>query len=111
MVKSKSRQLDEAFFALSDPTRRAIVARLANGDSTVAELAKPFCVSAPAISKHLRILERAGLLRQRREGRSRRCRLLTGPLQQANEWVAAYERFWEGQLDRFAEYVEKAEKE
>ena len=105
MVNSRSQQLDETFFALSDPTRRAIVARLANGDSTVAELSQPFDVSPPAISKHLRVLERAGLLAQQREGRARRCRLLTAPLQEAAGWVEQYRRFWEGQLDQLAEYL------
>ena len=106
---NKSQQLDEAFFALSDPTRRAIVSRLAAGDATVAELAQPFRVSAPAISKHLRILERAGLLRQHREGRTRRCELLVGPLKRADEWVAKHRQFWEVHLDGFAKYVEKRE--
>jgi DNA-binding transcriptional ArsR family regulator len=107
MVNSRSQQLDETFFALSDPTRRAIIARLADGDSSVAELSEPFQISAPAISKHLRVLERAGLLTQQREGRGRRCQLLAEPLQEAAEWVEEYRQFWEGQLDRLAEYLEK----
>ena len=106
MVNSRSQQLDETFFALSDPTRRAIVARLADGDATVADLSKPFSVSAPAISKHLRVLERAGLLEQRRQGRARSCHLLAEPLREAAEWVEKYRRFWEGQLDQLADYLE-----
>lgn len=107
MVNSRTRQLDETFFALSDPTRRAIVARLASGDTTVAELSKPFEVSAPAISKHLRVLERAGLLTQQRAGRARRCHLLAEPLKEAAQWVQKYRRFWEGQLDQLAAYLEQ----
>ena len=78
MVHSRTEQLDETFFALSDPTRRLMLARLAGGDMTVAELSEPFDVSAPAISKQLRVLERAGLLTREREGRVRRCHLSTG---------------------------------
>jgi DNA-binding transcriptional ArsR family regulator len=107
MVNSRSRRLDETFFALSDPTRRAIVSRLAKGEATVAELSRPFRVSAPAISKHLRVLERAGLVRQQRQGRSRRCRLVPAPLKEAADFVERYRRFWEGQLDRLAEYLEQ----
>ncbi len=107
MVNSRAQQLDETFFALSDPTRRAIIARLADGDTSVAELSEPFQISAPAISKHLRVLERAGLLAQQREGRGRRCRLLAEPLKEAAEWVETYRQFWEGQLDRLAEYLEQ----
>jgi len=105
MVNSRSAPLDETFFALSDPTRRAIVASLAEGESSVADLAKPFRLSAPAISKHLRVLERADLVRQRREGRIRRCRLNPGPLREASDYVAAYRRFWGGQFDRLDDYL------
>lgn len=107
MVNSRTQQLDETFFALSDPTRRAILSRLAKGETTVAELSKPFRVSAPAISKHLRVLERAGLLRQERQGRVRQCRLVATPLKKAADFVEKYRRFWEGQLDRLAEYLEQ----
>jgi DNA-binding transcriptional ArsR family regulator len=107
MVNSRLQQLDETFFALSDPTRRAIVARLADGDTTVADLSQPFKVTAPAISKHLRVLERAGLLTQERDGRARRCHLMTEPLKEAAEWVEKYQRFWEGQLDQLEKYLEK----
>lgn len=111
MVNSRAEQLDETFFALSDPTRREILTRLAEGDSSVAELSEPFQISAPAISKHLRVLERAGLLEQQRVGRERRCHLLAEPLQEAAQWVAMYRRFWGGQLDRLAEYLEQNSKD
>ncbi len=106
MVNSRSHRLDETFFALSDPTRREILARLADREMTVAELSQPFDVSAPAISKHLRVLERAGLLKQQRDGRLRRCQLDAGPLEEAAAWVEHYRHFWESQLDRLAEYLD-----
>ena len=106
MVNSRAIQLDETFFALSDPTRRAIVAQLSTGDSTVAEILAPFELSAPAISKHLRVLERAGLLVQERVGRTRRCRLDPRPLQNVAAFVEDYRHFWEGQLDSLAEYLQ-----
>ncbi len=108
MVNSRTRRLDETFFALSDPTRRAIVARLAKGDSTVSALAKPFRISAPAISKHLRVLERAGLLKQDRQGRVRRCHLVPAPLREAAKWVNRHRRFWEAQLDSLVDYLEQS---
>ena len=108
MVNSRSQQLDETFFALSDPTRRQMLARLAGGDMTVGELSEPFDVSAPAVSKHLRVLERAGLLTREREGRVRRCHLMAEPLKDAAEWVEKYRHFWEAQLDQLAEYLEKS---
>ncbi len=111
MVNSRSQQLDETFFALSDPTRRAIIARLADGDTTVAELSEPFRVSAPAISKHLKVLECAGLLTRERDGRARRCHLVPEPLKEAAEWVEKYQRFWEGQLDQLAQYLEQKKRE
>jgi DNA-binding transcriptional ArsR family regulator len=109
MVKSRTRQLDDTFFALSDPTRRRILARLAGGDMPVARLSKPFRISAPAISKHLRVLERAGLLTRERVGRTRRCHLVAEPLKDAAEWVQKYRRFWEAQLDQLIEYLEDAQ--
>ncbi len=108
MVKYDSR-LDSTFAALSDPTRRAILHRLSRGSAAVCELAEPFAVSLPAISKHLRVLERAGLLGQQREGRVRRCNLKPHPLREAGEWIAHYRRFWEQQLDALAEFLESAE--
>lgn len=106
MVKYIS-QLDATFAALADPTRRAILARLTQRDATVTELAEPFSVSLPAISKHLRVLERAGLLKQDREGRIRRCRLEAAPMKAAAEWIERYRRFWTQQLDALAEYFEQ----
>ena len=111
MVNSRARQLDETFFALSDPTRRAIVARLGRGEATVAELSEPFDVSAPAISKHLRVLERAGLLEQQRDGRVRRCRLVAAPLKEAADWVEKYRVFWEGQFDNLEAYLDQLSQE
>jgi DNA-binding transcriptional ArsR family regulator len=100
--------LDATFAALADPTRRAILARLSEGDRNVGELAAPFDVSLPAITKHLNVLERAGLLVREKEGRVRRCQLLAAPLQGASEWIERYRRFWEVQLDSLARYLEKA---
>jgi len=103
---TNSRQLDLTFGALADPTRRAILARLARGEATVGELARPFAVSRPAISKHLRILERAGLVQRARDGRISRCELDAKPMRKAAEWVEHYRRFWEQQLDSLQRYVE-----
>ncbi len=101
--------LDRTFAALADPTRRAILARLAERDVNVTELAEPFDMSLPAVSKHIRVLERAGLLEQDRLGRVRRCRLQAKPMREASEWIARYERFWTGQLDALAAYFEQSE--
>ncbi len=100
MVKYSTAALDATFSALSDPTRRAILSQLANGERTVTELARPFDVSLPAISKHLRVLERAGLVAQERQGRTRRCRISAKPLQNANGWLENYRRFWEERFQR-----------
>src|SRR5262249_56800645 len=93
-----SRQLDLTFGALADPTRRAILARLALGESTVGDLAEPFRVSRPAISKHLRVLERAGLVRREREGRVSRCELDASAMREAAEWIERYRAFWTDRL-------------
>jgi DNA-binding transcriptional ArsR family regulator len=111
MVKYSSGSLDSTFAALADPTRRAIVARLAWGESTVTQLAEPFDMSLPAISKHLRVLERAGLLSRERRGRARRCRLLARPMKDAAEWIARYRRFWDERFDALSVYLEEVEKE
>jgi DNA-binding transcriptional ArsR family regulator len=92
--------LDATFAALADPTRRAILARLASGEASVMELAKPFAMSQPAISKHLKVLERAGLVSRGRDAQRRPCRLVAKPLAEANEWLEGYRRFWEVQYDR-----------
>jgi len=92
--------LDAAFAALADPTRRAILARLADGEATVLELAQPFAISQPAISKHLKVLERAGLISRGREAQRRPCRLEPAPLAAANTWLENYRRFWEESFER-----------
>ncbi|MCH9672294.1 MAG: metalloregulator ArsR/SmtB family transcription factor [Gammaproteobacteria bacterium] len=99
MANSRTTQIDDTFYALSDPTRRAIVARLADGEATVGELAEPFALSAPAMTKHLRVLERVGLLAQRRVGRTRRCALLAAPLVEAAQFFSRYASYSESQLD------------
>lgn len=93
-------RLDATFGALADPTRRAIVARLAHGDASVGELCEPFAMTQPAISKHLKVLERAGLISRRRDAQRRPCRLQARPLAEATEWLAEYRRFWEGSFER-----------
>ena len=102
--------LNRTFAALADPTRRQILAHLARGDQRVTHLAKPHAMSLPAVSKHLRVLEKAGLLRRRRYGRVHEMQLEAEPLKQAAEWVEKYRKFWEGSLDRLAEYLEKTSK-
>lgn len=92
--------LDATFAALADPTRRAILARLASGEASVMELAEPFAMSQPAISKHLKVLERAGLISRGRDAQRRPCRLEAQPLAAANEWLETYRRFWEGSFQR-----------
>jgi DNA-binding transcriptional ArsR family regulator len=99
--------LDLTFSALADPTRRAILARLAEGDATVGELAEPFDMSRPAISKHLRVLEHAGLVQRTRDGRLSRCGLDAQPMQDAARWVERYRTFWEGQLDSLSRFLEQ----
>ena len=107
MVKYSSETLDRTFAALADPTRRQILAHLARGDSHVTELARPHDMSLPAVSKHLRVLENAGLLRRRRYGRVHEMQLNARPLKNAAQWVEEYRKFWEGSLDRLAAYLEK----
>jgi DNA-binding transcriptional ArsR family regulator len=95
-----SQQLDATFAALADPTRRAILARLAAGEASVNELVEPFDMSQPAISKHLRVLERAGLISRTRDAQRRPCRLEAMPLAEADEWLERYREFWEASFDR-----------
>src|SRR5256714_13382683 len=109
MVKYSS-TLNRTFAALADPPRRRILAHLARGDKCVTHLAKPHAMSLPAVSKHLRVLEKAGLLRRRRYGRVHEMRLDAKPLRQAAQWVEEYRKFWEGSLDRLADYLEKTNK-
>jgi len=98
-------RLSTTFAALSDPTRRAILARLAAGEASVTELAEPFKISLPAISKHLKVLERAGLIARGREAQWRPCRLEAGPLKGAADWLERYRRFWEQGFDRLEDYL------
>lgn len=91
--------------ALADPTRRAILARLAQGEATVNELAAPFALSLPAVSKHLKVLQRAGLVSQGRKAQWRPCRLEAKPLKEVADWVTSYRRFWDAQLDRLDDYL------
>src|SRR5581483_413456 len=98
-------RLSRTFSALADPTRRAILARLASGQASVTELAEPFAMSLPAISKHLKVLERAGLIRRGREAQWRPCRLQPRPLKNAADWLDHYRVFWEESLDRLEGYL------
>jgi len=102
-----SEHLSDTFAALADPTRRAILARLAMGETSVTELAEPFEMSLPAISKHLKVLERAGLITRGREAQWRPCRLQAGPLKDAADWLEQYRQFWEQSFDRLDEYLRK----
>lgn len=100
-------QLTATFSALSDPTRRAILARLAQGEASVKELAEPFSISPPSITKHLKVLERAGLIKRSREAQWRPCRLEAAPLKEVSEWVQGYRSFWEQGLGRLDDYLSK----
>jgi DNA-binding transcriptional ArsR family regulator len=100
-------QLTTTFAALADPTRRAILARLASGDLSVTELAEPFEMSLPAVSKHLKVLQRAGLVMRGREAQWRPCRLDARPLKDAADWVEHYRRFWTQSFDRLDDYLHK----
>lgn len=95
------------FMALADPTRRAILLKLAEGEASVAELARPFDMSAPAITKHLKVLQKAGLISQGRKAQWRPCRLEVKPLREASDWVDQYRKFWEGSFDRLDEYLQE----
>jgi DNA-binding transcriptional ArsR family regulator len=99
--------LDATFAALADPTRRAIIARLAEGEASVTELAEPFAMTQPAISKHLKVLERAGLVTRRRDAQRRPCRLDATVLQQATEWLEPYRRFWAERYERLDELLDE----
>lgn len=100
-------QLSNTFAALADPTRRAILASLASGERSVTELAQPFEMSLPAVSKHLRVLERAGLITRSRDAQWRPCRLEPAPLKQVAEWAERYRHMWEGRLDRLDSYLQE----
>jgi DNA-binding transcriptional ArsR family regulator len=110
MVKYYRDALDYIYFALSDSTRRSILERLAQeGDLKVTTLAEPFDMSLPAISKHLRVLERAGLMVQEKDGRVRRCQLVAEPLEEAADWIEQYRQFWETQFDSLASYLNQVQ--
>ena len=104
-MKNQQDSLSTTFAALADPTRRAILARLTRGSATVTELAAPFSISGPAVSKHLRVLERARLIARGREAQWRPCQLEAGPLREVAEWTAGYRRFWEKSFDRLDAYL------
>ncbi len=106
MVNDPSPRLDVVFHAFADPTRRGILERLAQGEASGTELAQPFPISAPAISKHLRVLEGAALIVRRKEGRVYRFRLSVDSMREAARWLEQYRRFWESQLDELAAYLE-----
>ena len=107
MVKYKDDNLDATFSALSDPTRRAILARLAKGEAQVTELAEPFGISLPAVSKHLKVLEKAQLITRQKDGRIHRFTVNPTPIDTAKSWIENYQHFWEQQLDSLAVYLEK----
>ena len=100
-------RLSATFAALADPTRRAILSRLLTGECSVGELAEPFEMSMPAVSKHLRVLERAGLIAQRREAQFRRCRIEGAPLKEVFDWTAHYRQVWDERFDRLDEYLQQ----
>ena len=110
MVKYYTDTLDVTFMALSDPTRRAILMRLSENEYCVSELAEPFDISLPAVSKHLRILENAGLILREKQGRVHNFQLDAGPMQDAASWIEKYRIFWEKQFDSLEQYLEKTKK-
>lgn len=103
--RNNTSRLDSAFAALADPTRRAILARLASGEASVLELAAPFAMSQPAVSKHLKVLERAGLISRGRDAQRRPCRIEAKPLKDVADWVEDYRQFWMGRFDRLDDYL------
>jgi DNA-binding transcriptional ArsR family regulator len=111
MVKYKRDALSMVLLAMGDPTRREILKKVSRGDPSVLEIAESFPISLPAISKHLKVLERAGLISRKREGRVHRFKLIGRPMKDAYEWVRNYQRFWQVQFDSLETYLEKAKKE
>ena len=107
----RSDQLSSTFSALADPTRRAILARLSRGETNVTELAEPFRMSLPAISKHLKVLEKAGLIARGREAQWRPCRIEAKPLREVDEWLALYRRFYDDSFDRLGDYLREVRAE
>jgi DNA-binding transcriptional ArsR family regulator len=110
-MQTQADPLSATFAALSDPTRRAILARLADGEATVTELAAPFNLSLPAISKHLKVLQRAGLIEQGRQAQWRPCRLKPERLRDVSDWLGQYRRHWEASFDRLDDYLRELQKE
>ena len=108
---SMADHLSSTFSALADPTRRAILVRLAEGEASVTELAAPFRISLPAVSRHLKVLERARLIERRRDAQYRRCSLRPAPLKSAADWIEQYARFWQNQLDALGRYLDQVEVE
>ena len=102
----RSQRLDATFAALADPTRRAILARLVSGEASVMEIARPFAMSQPAISKHLKVLERAGLISRGRDAQCRPCRIEAGPLAEADKWLEGYRRMWDDRIQRLDAVLE-----
>ena len=111
MVEYSSKLLDRTFGALADPTRRRILAQLAKGEECVTDLAQPHAMSLAAVSKHLIVLEKAGLVKRRRDGRVHSMRLEAKPMKEAQAWIDRYREFWEGNLDRFEDYLNKLQKQ
>jgi DNA-binding transcriptional ArsR family regulator len=107
MVKCSPRILNRTFAALADPTRRRILEHLADGERCVTDIARPYRMSLPAVSKHLRVLEKAGLIRRQRQGRVHRLKLEARPMKDAQEWIEAYRRFWEESFDRLETYLKE----
>jgi len=110
MVEYSSKLLDRTFGALADQTRRRILAELAKGEECVTDLARPHAMSLAAVSKHLIVLEKAGLVKRRRDGRVHSLRLEAKPMKEAQAWINRYREFWEGNLDRFEDYLNKLQK-
>jgi DNA-binding transcriptional ArsR family regulator len=106
-MEMQTERLDATFAALADPTRRAIVARLAKGEASVMELAEPFDMSQPAISKHLKVLERAGLISRGRDAQRRPCRLEAAPLREVTDWLERYREMWDARFDRLDNFLEE----
>ena len=111
MAEYSSRLLDRTFGALADPTRRRILAQLAQGKECVTGLARPHAMSLAGVSKHLIVLEKAGLVKRRRNGRVHSMALKAKPMQEAQAWISRYRQFWEGNLDRFEDYLNKLQKQ
>jgi DNA-binding transcriptional ArsR family regulator len=110
MLNTTADRLSRTFSALADPTRRAILARLAKGEASVTDLAAPFEMSLPAVSRHLKVLARAGLIRQGRDAQWRPCTLEAAPLKRAKDWIDQYRQFWEKSFDRLEDYLDELQK-